>query len=80
MAIARALVTEPALLLADEPTGNLDSASTAEILNLLDELHRNDRTIVVITHEADVARRSQRTVRMLDGLVSGDAPTAAVTR
>jgi putative ABC transport system ATP-binding protein len=80
VAIARALVTEPALLLADEPTGNLDSASTAEILNLLDELHRNDRTIVVITHEADVARRSQRTVRMLDGLVSGDAPTAAVTR
>jgi putative ABC transport system ATP-binding protein len=79
-AIARALVGEPKLILADEPTGNLDSASTAEILNLLDELHRNDRTIVVITHEADVARRSQRTVRMLDGLVSGDAPTAAVTR
>ena len=80
VAIARALVTEPALLLADEPTGNLDSASTAEILNLLDDLHRSDRTIVVITHEADVARRSQRTVRMLDGLVSGDAATVAVTR
>jgi putative ABC transport system ATP-binding protein len=80
VAIARALVTEPDLLLADEPTGNLDSASTAEILNLLDELHGSDRTIVVITHEADVARRSQRTVHMLDGLVSGDTPTAAVTR
>jgi putative ABC transport system ATP-binding protein len=80
VAIARALVTEPDLLLADEPTGNLDSASTAEILNLLDELHGNDRTIVVITHEADVARRSERTVRMLDGLVSADTPTAAVTR
>jgi putative ABC transport system ATP-binding protein len=80
VAIARALVTEPDLLLADEPTGNLDSASTAEILNLLDELHGSDRTIVVITHEADVARRSQRTVHMLDGLVSGDTLTAAVTR
>jgi putative ABC transport system ATP-binding protein len=80
VAIARALVTEPALLLADEPTGNLDSASTAEILGLLDELHGSDRTIVVITHEADVARRSQRTVRMLDGLVSDDARTAAVGR
>ena len=80
VAIARALVTEPDLLLADEPTGNLDSASTQEILGLLDELHAAGRTIVVITHEADVARRSQRTVRLLDGLVSGDAPTAVVAR
>jgi putative ABC transport system ATP-binding protein len=80
VAIARALVTEPDLLLADEPTGNLDSASTAEILGLLDEVHGSDRTVVVITHEADVAHRSQRTVRMLDGLVSQDAPTAAVGR
>jgi len=80
VAIARALVTEPDLLLADEPTGNLDSASTREILNLLDEVHGSDRTVVVITHEADVARRSERTVRMLDGLVSDDSPTAAVTR
>jgi putative ABC transport system ATP-binding protein len=73
VAIARALVTEPDLLLADEPTGNLDSASTAAILSLLDDLHGSDRTIVVITHEADVARRAQRTVRMLDGLVSEDS-------
>jgi putative ABC transport system ATP-binding protein len=80
VAIARALVTEPDLLLADEPTGNLDSASTAEILGLLDELHGSDRTVVVITHEADVARRSQRTVRMLDGRLSDDAPTVAVGR
>ena len=80
VAIARALVTEPDLLLADEPTGNLDSASTAEILGLLDELHGTGRTIVVITHEADVARRSERTVRLLDGLVAGDTPTTAVTR
>jgi putative ABC transport system ATP-binding protein len=72
VAIARALVTEPDLLLADEPTGNLDSASTAAILSLLDDLHDTDRTIVIITHEADVAGRAQRTVRMLDGLVSED--------
>jgi putative ABC transport system ATP-binding protein len=79
VAVARALVTEPALLLADEPTGNLDSGSTAEILNLLDELHGSGRTIVLITHEADVARRSRRAVRLLDGLVSGDTTSAAVT-
>jgi putative ABC transport system ATP-binding protein len=79
VAVARALVTEPALLLADEPTGNLDSGSTAEILNLLDELHGSGRTIVLITHEADVARRSRRVVRLLDGLVSGDTAAAAVT-
>jgi putative ABC transport system ATP-binding protein len=78
VAMARALVTEPALLLADEPTGNLDSSSTADILSLFDELHGSDRTVVVITHEADVASRSQRTVRLLDGLISDDRPTAAV--
>ncbi len=77
VAIARALVTEPDLLLADEPTGNLDSASTAEILGLLDDLHGTGRTVVVITHEADVARRSQRIVRLLDGLVSEDTASAA---
>jgi putative ABC transport system ATP-binding protein len=80
VAIARALVTEPDLLLADEPTGNLDSGSTAEILGLLDALHGSERTVVVITHEPDVARRTERTVRLLDGLVSDDAPTAAVGR
>ncbi len=82
VAVARALVTEPDVLLADEPTGNLDSASTAAILSLLDELHGSDRTIVVITHETDVARRSKRTVRLLDGLVSDDTVTdgAAVVK
>jgi putative ABC transport system ATP-binding protein len=78
--VARGLVTEPDLLLADEPTGNLDSASTADILALLGDLHAAGRTIVVITHEPDVARRAQRTVRMLDGLVSGDSAAPAVTR
>ena len=61
--------SEPALILADEPTGNLDSASTADILTLLDELHAAGRTLVVITHDADVAGAAERTVRMRDGLV-----------
>jgi putative ABC transport system ATP-binding protein len=69
VAVARALVTDPAMILADEPTGNLDSHSTADVLDLFDELCAAGGTIVLITHEADVAARSQRTVRVLDGLV-----------
>jgi putative ABC transport system ATP-binding protein len=69
VAIARALVTEPALLLADEPTGNLDSSSTADVLSLLAQLHDEGRTIVLITHEADVARRAGRTIQIFDGQV-----------
>ena len=71
VAIARALVTDPALILADEPTGNLDSLSTRDVLGLLDELHTAGRTIVLITHEADVAARAQRVVRVLDGRIAG---------
>ena len=67
VAIARALVTDPSLLLADEPTGNLDSASTEEVLRLLDELSASGRTIALITHEADVAARAGRTLRIRDG-------------
>ena len=70
VAIARALVTEPDLLLADEPTGNLDSVSTADVLDLLGELHDSGRTIVLITHEPDVATRAGRVVRIRDGRVS----------
>jgi putative ABC transport system ATP-binding protein len=69
VAIARALVTEPALLLADEPTGNLDSASTREILDLLSDLHASGRTVVLITHEHDVAERADRVVHIRDGRV-----------
>ncbi|MET0911023.1 MAG: ABC transporter ATP-binding protein [Ilumatobacteraceae bacterium] len=69
VAVARALVTEPAMILADEPTGNLDSTSTADVLALFDDLHAAGRTIVLITHEADVARHAQRTVRIHDGQV-----------
>ncbi len=75
-AIARALVTDPALILADEPTGNLDSASTDEVLGLFDELHEAGRTVVLITHEAEVAQRAQRAVRVRDGLIVADGATA----
>jgi putative ABC transport system ATP-binding protein len=69
VAIARALVTEPALILADEPTGNLDSVSTADVLDLFDDLHRQGRTIILITHEHDVAERAERVVEIHDGAV-----------
>lgn len=69
VAVARALVTEPALILADEPTGNLDSRSTADVLDLLDELHGAGRTIVLITHEHDVAARAGRRLTISDGRV-----------
>jgi len=67
VAIARALVTEPALLLADEPTGNLDSTSGADVMNILHELNSAGRTIVMITHDADVARVASRQVHVRDG-------------
>ena len=70
VAVARALVTSPALILADEPTGNLDSVSSAEVLNLLDHLHDEGRTIVLITHEADVAARAERVLQIRDGELS----------
>lgn len=72
VAVARALVTQPALILADEPTGNLDSRSTEEILAIFDELHAAGRTIVMITHEPDVADRTRRLVALLDGRISSD--------
>jgi putative ABC transport system ATP-binding protein len=71
-AVARALVTRPALILADEPTGNLDSASTAEIMQLFSDLNREGRTIVLITHELDVAACAQRVVRLRDGVILSD--------
>jgi putative ABC transport system ATP-binding protein len=67
VAVARALVTDPALILADEPTGNLDSRASSDVLALFDELHAMGRTIVLITHEAEVARRATRSVLIRDG-------------
>ncbi len=78
VAIARAIVTDPVLLLADEPTGALDSVSTTEVLELFDELSVSGRTVVVITHEADVAEHAKRVVRMRDGRIISDARHVAV--
>ena len=72
VSIARALVTKPALLLADEPTGNLDTKTSHEIMALFDRLHRDGNTIVVVTHERDIAEHSQRIVTIRDGAVASD--------
>jgi putative ABC transport system ATP-binding protein len=75
VAIARALVNEPSLLLADEPTGNLDSATSQEIMALFDELHRAGNTVVLVTHEVDIAAHSRRQVILRDGKVLSDQST-----
>jgi putative ABC transport system ATP-binding protein len=80
VAVARALVTEPALLLADEPTGNLDSRSTADVLAVFDRLSATGRTIVIITHEDEVAARAKRLVRLVDGRVVQDTRQSAIHR
>ena len=72
VAVARAIVTNPALILADEPTGNLDSHSTAEILRVFDRLNRTGRTVVVITHEDEVARHARRVIHLSDGRIVSD--------
>src|SRR5256714_3035987 len=85
VAVARALVTAPALVLADEPTGNLDTQSTADMLVVLDRLNLSGRTIVLITHEADVAKHARRLIRLVDGVIVVDrswsvaAPSAVET-
>jgi putative ABC transport system ATP-binding protein len=72
VAIARALVNDPLIILADEPTGNLDSGSGVEILKIFDELNRQGKTIILVTHDRDVAHHSSRTIRLRDGLVESD--------
>jgi len=79
VAVARALVTDPAILLADEPTGNLDSESSLEIMRLLRDLNQQGRTIVLITHEPDIAAFAQRVVRVRDGVVVSDERPAVAT-
>ncbi len=72
VAIARALANDPVILLADEPTGNLDSASGAEILGILETLHNQQKTIIVVTHDTAIAQRAQRTIHLLDGRIERD--------
>ncbi len=78
VAVARALVGEPSLLLADEPTGNLDSATGEEIIHLFEELHGRGHTIVLVTHEPRLAARCPRAIRLSDGRVVGDGPGAEI--
>jgi len=72
VAIARALVNQPSIILADEPTGNLDSKTGEEIMGLFDNLHRQGNTIILVTHEADIARHAHRAVHLRDGLIESD--------
>ena len=72
VAIARALVTNPAIILGDEPTGNLDSKTTNDIMNLFDELHDQGHTIILVTHEPDIAQHCHRVVRLVDGQIESD--------
>jgi putative ABC transport system ATP-binding protein len=72
VAIARALVNKPAIILADEPTGNLDSKTSVEIMELFEEIHKNGNTIILVTHEEDIAQHAHRIVRLKDGIVERD--------
>jgi putative ABC transport system ATP-binding protein len=72
VAIARALVNDPAIILADEPTGNLDSKTSYEIMGLFEEIHKQGNTIIVVTHEPDIASHCRRIIRLRDGLVESD--------
>ena len=76
VAIARALVTQPALLLADEPTGNLDSHATEDVIKLFEDLHAQGITIIIVTHEPDVAQHAERMLIVRDGVIAGDTPTS----
>ena len=78
VAIARALVNKPAIILADEPTGNLDSKTSVEIMGLFEEIQKNGNTIILVTHEEDIALHAHRIVRLKDGLVESDTPNSKI--
>lgn len=74
VAIARALVNKPSIILADEPTGNLDSKTSIEIMNLFNEIHKNGNTVILVTHEEDIAQYAHRIIRLRDGIIESDNP------
>jgi putative ABC transport system ATP-binding protein len=80
VAIARALVNNPAIILADEPTGNLDSKTSVEIMGLFEEIHQKGNTIILVTHEEDIAKYAHRIVRLKDGLIESDTLNKEITR
>ena len=74
VAIARALVNKPSIILADEPTGNLDSKTSIEIMNLFNDIHKNGNTVILVTHEEDIAKYAHRIIRLRDGMIESDNP------
>ncbi|HQW23382.1 MAG TPA: ABC transporter ATP-binding protein [Bacteroidia bacterium] len=79
VAVARALVNNPSIILADEPTGNLDSKTSEEIMALFEEIHKNGNTIIVVTHEEDIARHAHRIVRLKDGMIESDMANEVIS-
>jgi putative ABC transport system ATP-binding protein len=73
VALARALVNSPSIILADEPTGNLDSKTSVDILSLLDEIQRQGNTLIIVTHEEDIAKHARRIIRLKDGAIEEDS-------
>jgi putative ABC transport system ATP-binding protein len=80
VAVARALINNPSIILADEPTGNLDTKTSIEIMNLIEEIHSKGNTIVLVTHEEDIALHAHRIVRMRDGLIEDDYPNQNIVK
>ena len=78
VAIARALVNNPAIILSDEPTGNLDSKTSIELLGLLEEIHRNGNTVIIVTHEEDIALHAHRVIRLMDGQIASDEKNPSI--
>lgn len=78
VAVGRALVNNPSIILADEPTGNLDSKTSVEIMSLFDEIHAQGNTVILVTHEEEIAKHAHRIVRLRDGMVESDEPTVRV--